>query len=460
MNLKFADYFRENFFQDEEEWQLFLNSLTKNLVKTIRVNTSKISIKALQKRLSSIWYILKPTFQDNVFYIEKDENFDNIERRLGFSLEHLLWYFYIQELWASSSVYYLSEWKIDNAGYLILDMAASPGWKTTQLAEYYPNSFIIANEFDKNRTPQLIANIERMWLENYWITNYNWQFLWRNKEIFDKILLDAPCSWEWTWFKSLEALKYWNIKNVKKISDLQKKLIEAWFNTLKVWWEMLYSTCTMNKIENEWVINYLKEKYPNSIEILFEKRFWPHIDETWWFYVCKIKKVSSIEYKSSEKIVLFNDKIEKLGKKDYELIYKFFEWVWIDIKNYDLLKYNNEIITIWKIKKDFINPYEEVSKKLYFFKLWKKIWSIKNNDFIPNYYTWRDFWELNIQKYIIKDEQELDNYLRWFEIWDNLDKNEWEKYIQISYNWVNIWLWETNEQWKIKNSFPKVWMRK
>jgi len=41
-------------------------------------------------------------------------------------------------------------------------MASSPGGKTTQLAEHYPNSLIIGNEFDKQRLAQLISNVERM----------------------------------------------------------------------------------------------------------------------------------------------------------------------------------------------------------------------------------------------------------------------------------------------------------
>jgi 16S rRNA C967 or C1407 C5-methylase (RsmB/RsmF family) len=45
----------------------------------------------------------------------------------------------------------MSEDKIDNSEYLILDISASPGGKTTQLQEYYPNSLIVANELDKSR---------------------------------------------------------------------------------------------------------------------------------------------------------------------------------------------------------------------------------------------------------------------------------------------------------------------
>ncbi|HBA45081.1 TPA: hypothetical protein DEG21_05255 [Patescibacteria group bacterium] len=53
-------------------------------------------------------------------------------------------------------------------------------------------------------------------------------------ETFDKILLDAPCSGEGIGFKSENTLKYWNIKNVTKIGDLQQKLFEAGLNSLKI----------------------------------------------------------------------------------------------------------------------------------------------------------------------------------------------------------------------------------
>lgn len=459
MNTKFSDYFKENFFQDEENLNVFLNSLTKKLKKTIRINTSKISVEELKKRMFEQDYILTPTFQKNVFYIEKWENPDKEEKKLGTTLEHLLWYFYVQELWASSSVFYLANWEIDKTPHLILDMAASPGWKTTQLSEYYPDSFIVANEFDSSRTKQLIMNIERLWATNIWITNYNWQYLGRISNTFDKVLLDAPCSWEWTGFKTLEALKFWNIKNVKKISELQKKLFESGLNSLKVWWEMLYSTCTMNEFENEWVVEYIKEKHPWSFEILFEKRFWPHIDETWWFFVCKIKKLKEIEYRSSKKEELFNENIKNLTRWEESIMNNFGKEFWINFDNFELLKYSNEIIIINKK-----HPYNEISGRIYFFKLGQRIGKIEEWQFVPNYYIWRDFWILKIPKYEIKTEQELDIYLKWAEIWENLEFIKWKKivwdYVQLIYNSVSVWLWKISSEWTIKNYFPKSWFRK
>ena len=48
------------------------------------------------------------------------------------------------------------------ADFVILDMAASPGGKTTQLAEMYPDAFIIANEPTRERIPQLLQNLDRI----------------------------------------------------------------------------------------------------------------------------------------------------------------------------------------------------------------------------------------------------------------------------------------------------------
>ena len=80
-------------------------------------------------------------------------------------------------------------------------MAASPGGKTTQLAEMYPNAFIIANEPTRERIPQLLQNLDRMGSANIGVTLYPGQYFRHTPEVFDRILLDAPCSGEGTLYK-------------------------------------------------------------------------------------------------------------------------------------------------------------------------------------------------------------------------------------------------------------------
>ncbi len=130
-------------------------------------------------------------------------------------------------------------------------MAASPGGKTTQLAEHFPDSIIVANEPTRDRMAQLVSNTERLGNDRIMITNYDGGYYGNLPETFDRILLDAPCSGEGIGFKESQTVKYWNLKNIHTIARLQTKLLDAAFISLKTGGEMLYSTCTLNKIENE-----------------------------------------------------------------------------------------------------------------------------------------------------------------------------------------------------------------
>jgi 16S rRNA C967 or C1407 C5-methylase (RsmB/RsmF family) len=120
INDRFVEYFRENFFQDTpEELERFLASLTKPLAKTIRVNTNRISVDDFKLRAEKQGWILTPTNNPTVFRIDRT----NIKMPLGHTLEHLLGYFYIQELSASMSVHYLT---IPHPPSSVLTLSTSP----------------------------------------------------------------------------------------------------------------------------------------------------------------------------------------------------------------------------------------------------------------------------------------------------------------------------------------------
>ena len=165
INDRFITYFRENCFQNNEtELQEFLTAIQKPILRTIRIKPGKE--EQVCNNLESDGWILTPTPIDRVFAMDRRADFDPLERRLGFSMDHLLGNFYIQELAAAHPVDILANSVISEENLLILDVAASPGGKTTQLSEYYPNSFIIANEPTRERLPQLLQNLERMGSSN------------------------------------------------------------------------------------------------------------------------------------------------------------------------------------------------------------------------------------------------------------------------------------------------------
>ncbi len=377
MKKDFLSYIKNEFNMSEKEISDLENALNKPLKKSIRVNTRLISIDDFKKiALKNNWTLTESPLWKNMFYIDRD--YTNIA--IWNTKEHEEGLFYVQEVSASSSPYFMSWDEIDTSEYTILDMSASPWWKTTQLSEYYPNSIIVANEIDKTRLKWLFSNIDRMHAKSVICTNYDWRHFKKLPELFDKILLDAPCSWEWTWFKTDDALKFWNIKNINRIAKLQFWLLESAIISCKTGWEIVYSTCTLNTIENEWVVSKIIEKYWEYLEIIpltkesKFKRSWPHIDKTGWFFVAKIKKIKNIESSyDSNNLPAIRQNIKKALKTEEKII--------IDYINNDKYLKNIKRPKIYTFKWEIFVTDKNLhflSDKLFFYKIWVSIWKIKN----------------------------------------------------------------------------------
>lgn len=432
MKQDFLNYIKETFDFSSEEMQDFQQSLSRPLKKTLRVNTNKISLedfRALAEQQD--WTLWETPLGKNMFYIDREDT----SLALGHTLEHIAGYFYVQELAASSSPFYMSEDQLDENEYLILDMSASPGGKTTQLAEYYPNSLIIANEIDKSRMRQLHENTDRLAAKNVFVTNYDGRFFGNFPETFDKILLDAPCSGEGTAYKTDDALKYWNIKNIKRIAKLQFQLLENAFVSLKVWGELVYSTCTLNRLENEEILNKLTDKYGDHFRIISLNedisnpliRSWPHKNNTGWFFVAKLIKKSAPEnIKISKKIQKNTQGFEKLSNTAERLVKDFLE------KNFELalggkfFTYRDEIY--------YSEKYDEfLWENFFLYKCGAKIWKIENGDFVPNFFLGTHFWVFE-KNSIPVDESDLNKLFKWEKL-ENINAfDDW--YYQITYEWL------------------------
>lgn len=451
MKKDFLNYIKKEFEFSKEEMEKFEKSLSQGLKKTIRINTNKISIENFKKIASKKWWILSETnYGKNMFYIDRSSDLDI---PLWNTLEHLNGYFYIQELAASSAPFFLSWDTIDAQEYIILDMSASPWGKTSSLCEYYPNSLIVANELDKKRLKTLFENTDRMGSENVIITNYDGRFFQNHSEIFDKILLDAPCSGEGTAFKTDDALKYRNIKNIKNIAKLQYKLLESALVSLKVWGEIVYSTCTLNTIENEGVVEKIISEYGKCIEIIplsskeKFKRNWPHRENTGWFFVAKIKKIKNIEIKKEKKIEKVIQNIEKLSSKTSKMIEDFFEnTFWYDVREKYFFSYMGNVYMASKSG-------EKLWNDLFFYKIWVQIWAINNWIFEANFFAWTlekfKKWTLSIQK---KDFSLL---MQGYEI----ETQEKDGYYQLLVDNTPAWIGKIKNK-KLKSLIPTKFIRK
>lgn len=295
---KFLEYYST--FTDIEK---FKECCTKRLRRSFRVNTLKSNIKEIKSRLEN-WKLESVPWCKEGFFI-------NSERRdIGNTIEHQLGYIYVQE--ASSMLPPLAlELKPDE---LVLDMCASPGSKTTQIAAMMENKgLIIANDYKYDRLNPLSVNLQRCGVTNTIINLMEGRFF-KNFE-FDKILVDAPCSGTGIISKSLKTLEIWNPKVIQKIVGQQKQLLKTALDNLKVGGKLVYSTCSIEPIENEGVINHILETYKNIklkkidlnikssspiLEYQDQKydqeikkclRVWPQDNNTSGFFVSKIEKI-------------------------------------------------------------------------------------------------------------------------------------------------------------------------
>ena len=157
-----------------------------------------------------------------------------------------------------------------NAPERVMDVAAAPGSKTTQIAARMGNrGAILANEFSASRVKVLHANISRCGIHNVALTHFDGRvFGAALPEAFDAILLDAPCSGEGVVRKDPDALKNWSVESNLEIAATQRELIESAFHALRPGGTLVYSTCTLNRDENEDVCLWLKAQYPDAVEFL------------------------------------------------------------------------------------------------------------------------------------------------------------------------------------------------
>lgn len=286
----------------------FLAACQRPLRRSIRVNTLKISVADFLTLTAPYGWSLTPVpWCEEGFWIERE---DEDALPLGSTAEHLSGLFYIQE--ASSMLPVAALFADENCPRRVMDVAAAPGSKTTQIAARMGNQgAILANEYSASRVKVLHANISRCGINNVALTHFDGRvFGAALPEMFDAILLDAPCSGEGVVRKDPDALKNWSVESNLEIAATQRELIESAFHALRPGGTLVYSTCTLNREENESVLAWLKETWPEAVEFLplgdlFPEanqaltaegflHVFPQIYDCEGFFVARLRKTASI----------------------------------------------------------------------------------------------------------------------------------------------------------------------
>lgn len=172
----------------------------------------------------------------------------------------------------------------------VLDMCSAPGGKLTHLSMLMENTGqIIAYEISENKIKLIKENLERLACTNVDLKCGDATLI-NQKNYFDYILLDAPCS-GFGVLKRKPEIKINNIdiNSINNIVTIQEKLLDTAYFNLKVNGTMVYSTCTINPAENEMQIKKFISKHKN-MEIIEEKQLFGYEINTDGFYICKMIK--------------------------------------------------------------------------------------------------------------------------------------------------------------------------
>ena len=286
-----------------DETLKLLEAMEKGVPKYIRVNTLKIDEKELLERMEARNFVLEKTEVPYCFKVVREPY------SIGATPEYLMGYYYVMDKSSCVPPLALSPKPKD----LVVDFAASPGGKTTFLAQLMGNKgVLIAIEANPERIQALVDNIHRMGVLNTAIVQMN-AVKFPNLGINpDKILLDAPCTGEGIIHKDASRKTDRGLQDIRFCSSLQRDLIESAIKSLKSGGTLVYSTCSLTPEENEMVVQWALDNFPVKLEdvpwgdqalteieaanVEFSpemrkaRRFYPHKHECSGFFVAKLVK--------------------------------------------------------------------------------------------------------------------------------------------------------------------------
>ena len=165
--------------------------------------------------------------------------------------------FYIQD--ASS---YLAVTALDvKDEEVVLDACAAPGGKTLAILQEYNPKVLVAGDIHEHKIKLLETLKKENNFKNLEIVLNDARNIENMNRVFDKILLDVPCSGLGVLRKKPEKIYTLENSEIKKIKKIQKEIFSSAYNSLAENGELVYSTCTFTKEENTNNIAYFLEKY-------------------------------------------------------------------------------------------------------------------------------------------------------------------------------------------------------
>lgn len=315
-NPSFDEYYKEQGIVAAEEWDRFIEVLRKPLPAAFRINSSGQFCSDIRSQLENDFMkslqteVIEegevepirplPWYPNNLAW---HSAFSRMQLRKNQTLERFHKFLKLENeignITRQEAVSMVPPLFLDvQPDHFVLDMCAAPGSKTFQLLEIIhqstnpgalPNGMVIANDLDVQRCNLLIHQTKRMCTANLIVTNHeaqNFPGCRANKNfssasdkgneseskmgqlLFDRVLCDVPCSGDGTLRKAPDIWRKWNVGLGNGLHSLQVQIAMRGMSLLKVGGRIVYSTCSMNPVENEAVVAEILRKCEGSVELV------------------------------------------------------------------------------------------------------------------------------------------------------------------------------------------------
>lgn len=306
-NAKFEAYYRELGMCSEPEAKMMMDTLKSDLPASFRITGTRTQAAALLKIIEGQYFseltaalasgsdvvvpTLLPWYPDRLAYQLNVTRKEIRRQEIYFKLHNFL--VAETESGAISRQETVSMLPPLVLGVLpqhkVLDMCAAPGSKTAQLIEALhsepgtlPTGLVVANDSDNSRCYMLTHQAKRLQSPSIIITNHDAAIM-PNMFVphpspsspgqltslkFDRILCDVPCTGDGTMRKNPDIWPKWNAANSANLHGLQYRIAKRGLELLAVGGRMVYSTCSLNPVENEAVVGRLLEEAGDSVKLV------------------------------------------------------------------------------------------------------------------------------------------------------------------------------------------------
>lgn len=226
---------------------------------TFRVNTLKAEPGALRAELEAQGFTVEPVPWEASACILRGKRLADLQETAAYREGRI----YVQSLSSLLPVIVLDP----QPGEQVLDIAAAPGSKTTQIACLMRGEGrLLANDANRVRFYKLQANVRQQGAGQVELSRqYGERVAAAHPEAFDRVLVDAPCGTEGRFYTGrASSYNYWRPRKIHEMVMKQRRLLRAGWQALRPGGRLVYSTCTFAPEENEGVIDWLLREVPEA----------------------------------------------------------------------------------------------------------------------------------------------------------------------------------------------------